>query len=255
MKTKSKVSSLKSKVDEGSLGYSSRITHHASRIAFTLIELLVVIAIIAILAAMIIPITGAVKKMRLRTRTETEFRAVQNAIEQYKIKHGFYPPDNPGAIDGVNQLYYELAGTTNDGGASVKRYTTLDRSSSIDSTAIGTVFTGKAGFMNTMRDKAGDEGIIAENFMKNGIPSSQIVTVNSKGQQVKILAGTVRWPAGQPGELLANQPATGAESYNPIRYVSTNPTNNPTSYDLWIDIIVDKKTNRFCNWSEKYIVP
>src|SRR5689334_19390274 len=109
-----------------------------SRLAFTLIELLVVIAIIAILAAMIIPITGAVKRMKLRTRTQTQLKAVETAILQYKTKHGFYPPDNPGA-PGINQLFYELSGTTNNGSI----FTTLDRSASIDSTMISQAFPGK----------------------------------------------------------------------------------------------------------------
>jgi prepilin-type N-terminal cleavage/methylation domain-containing protein len=222
------------------------------RIAFTLIELLVVIAIIAILAAMIIPITGAVKKAKLRTRTQAELKTVENAINQYKTKHGFYPPDNPGQPNGINQLFYELSGTTNNGAI----YTTLDRSASITPVDIQGAFPGKNGFMNTMQGKAGDEGIIAENFLKNGIRQDQIATVNpGGGQKVNILVGSVRWPANQPGELLPAQPTQNADSYNPFRYVSTGPTNNPTSYDLWIDIFVDGKTNRFCNWSEKYLTP
>jgi len=252
MNTQSKVSGLKSKVGERPLGSSSRTTHHASRLAFTLIELLVVIAIIAILAAMIIPITGAVKKMKLRTRTETELRTIENAINQYKTKHGFYPPDNPGVATGINQLFYELSGTTNNGAI----YTTLDRSASITPADLTAAFPGKNGFMNTMRDKAADEGIIAENFLKNGIGKDQIATVDpGGGRKVNILVGSVRWPVGQPGELLPGQPASSADSYIPFRYVSTGPTNNPTTYDLWIDIIVDKKTNRFCNWNDKYLTP
>ena len=128
MNTQSQVSSLKSQARELRPVVFSRITPHASRLAFTLIELLVVIAIIAILAALIIPITGVVKKMKLRTRTETELGAVENAIEQYKTKHGFYPPDNPGYA--INQLYYELSGTTNnaDRDPNNPTYGTLDRS-------------------------------------------------------------------------------------------------------------------------------
>ena len=42
-----------------------------------------------------------------------------------------------------------------------------------------------------------------------------------------------------------------ANPLNPWRYVSSNPTNNPGEFDLWVDIIVGGKTNRICNWSDK----
>ncbi len=32
-------------------------------------------------------------------------------------------------------------------------------------------------------------------------------------------------------------------------YVSTNPTNNQDSYDLWMDIKYGGKTNRISNWN------
>src|SRR6516164_3226495 len=54
-----------------------RLKHFGLKRGFTLIELLIVIAIIAILAAMIIPITGAVKKAKLRGRTEKELTQVE----------------------------------------------------------------------------------------------------------------------------------------------------------------------------------
>ena len=38
---------------------------------------------------------------------------------------------------------------------------------------------------------------------------------------------------------------------NPWRYNSSNPTNNVNSYDLWVDIIMKGKTNRYSNWSTK----
>jgi len=221
-----------------------RLKHFGLKRGFTLIELLIVIAIIAILAAMIIPITGAVKKAKLRGRTEKELTQVETAIELYKTKHGFYPPDNPG--NALNPLYYELSGTTNNGNV----YTTLDRSASITPTAIQTAF-GKTGFMNTMQGKAGDEGIIAENFLKSGLSAQQVATIGA----VNILIGTVGYPRLQPGELLPNQPPGADLTYNPWRYNSTNPTNNPGRYDLWLDIIIDGKTNRFCNWEKKYIIP
>jgi hypothetical protein len=39
------------------------------------------------------------------------------------------------------------------------------------------------------------------------------------------------------------------KAINPWRYVSSNPTNNTGSYDLWMDIKFGGKTNRISNWS------
>src|SRR5208283_1533263 len=36
---------------------------------------------------------------------------------------------------------------------------------------------------------------------------------------------------------------------SPWSYVSTNPTNNANTYDLWMDVYYSGKTNRISNWS------
>src|SRR4051812_19168230 len=83
----------------------------SARRGFTLIELLIVIAIIAILAAMIIPVTGAVNRSKIRSKAHTELERVATCIELYKAKLGHYPPDNPNSPE-LNPLYFELVGTT-----------------------------------------------------------------------------------------------------------------------------------------------
>src|SRR6185312_12165509 len=84
------------------------------RTAFTLIELIVVIAIIGLLAAMIFPIAGAVNRHKQIGTAQTQLQALSLAIDSYKSKLGYYPPDNPNnAVS--NQLYFELMGTTNNG--------------------------------------------------------------------------------------------------------------------------------------------
>src|SRR5438132_11868374 len=107
-----------------------RSTLHAPRstspAAFTLIELLVVIAIIAILAALVIPVSGAVRAAGTKRRAMAELTQVETLIESYKEKLGHYPPDNPGNPL-LNQLYYELMGTTNDS----RNYITLDGSATV----------------------------------------------------------------------------------------------------------------------------
>jgi prepilin-type N-terminal cleavage/methylation domain-containing protein len=227
----------------------------ASRLcAFTLIELLVVIAIMAVLAALIIPITGAVTRAKLRTRTKAELRQLESAIENYKSKKGFYPPDNPRNANFVNQLYYELSGTTLNGGV----YTTLDGSASVNQSALPGGAQGFglkstiAGFMNTTKG-GGDEGLAAQKYIRDLKPT-QIATLASG---IKIVVGSVGWDPGWPWQPVATTQNGGpalTPGLNPFRYVSTDPTNNPKSFDLWIDILVQGKTNRICNWSEDAIV-
>jgi hypothetical protein len=42
----------------------------------------------------------------------------------------------------------------------------------------------------------------------------------------------------------------GQSGINPWRYNSSNPTNNPGSYDLWVQLSISGKTNLICNWSK-----
>jgi len=215
-----------------------------SRLAFTLIELLVVIAIMSVLAALIIPITGAVTRHKLRSRTRTELRSIETAIEDYKTKRGYYPPDNPGSQFSLNQLYYELSGTVFSNGV----YTTLDGSGVLNPIGLNPVWYGQGfnGIVNTTKG-AGDEGMAAQKYIRELKPSQIGDVENGK---VKILVGSVGWDSNVP--LIPIPPVQ--PKLNPFRYISTNPTNNPRSFDLWIDIIVQGKTNRICNWSEDAIV-
>src|SRR6476659_2371501 len=123
-----------------------------ARRGFTLIELLIVISIIAILAAMIIPVTGAVNRTKIKSKAHTELEHIATAIELYKAKLGHYPPDNPNN-PALNQLYFELMGTTNDG----RFYRTLDGSATIDISTFGSAFgTPKIkGFVNSTQGGGG----------------------------------------------------------------------------------------------------
>ena len=78
-----------------------------NRIGFTLIELLVVISIIAILAGLLIPVIGAVRRRGQVTATVLEIQNLKNAIEQYKQKFGDYPPDGSNAV--VFQRHIRIA--------------------------------------------------------------------------------------------------------------------------------------------------
>jgi hypothetical protein len=50
------------------------------------------------------------------------------------------------------------------------------------------------------------------------------------------LTCSVTWPTGP------------FQTINPWRYNSSNPTNSPGAYDLWVDVLIAGKTNRISNW-------
>jgi prepilin-type N-terminal cleavage/methylation domain-containing protein len=211
--------------------------------AFTLIELLVVISIIALLASLIVGGTRyAGAKMR-ESRIRAELNALVSAIESYKADIGFYPPDNvvsrnPLVVNPVtNALFYELTGTV------VSNDTFVSRSGS---EAIGTVdarqFFGVDGFAN--HKKSPSE--LHRPFIQ--LKSGQFKEISSPpGPDVEVLAVPVGWPLNR-----ADQP-TRVKGLNPWRYVSTSPTNNPQSFDLWAEYVEGKKVKIICNWSRDII--
>src|SRR6267143_2402817 len=210
---------------------NTRASRKASLGAFTLIELLVVIAIIAILAALIFPAAGAIKRRATITKVQTELKQVSTTIDLYKEKLGFYPPDNP-INPRTNQLYFELAGTTHTklSGQSGYGFQTLDGSAAIPTNNMPATF-GVSGFVNTTRG-GDDGGTSAKDFLK-AIKPGQYAEIAPK---VRILTCSVLAPGNLP---------------NPWRYMSSGPTNNPGVYDLWVDVLIAGKTNRISNWSKQ----
>jgi prepilin-type N-terminal cleavage/methylation domain-containing protein len=209
------------------------------RNAFSLIELLIVIAIIALLAAMVIPISGAVSRSKIRAKARVELERVATAIDLYKAKLGHYPPDNVGN-PATNQLYFELLGTTFANGV----YTTLDGSAQVRAASLLSVFGANpngsprvAGFINCTQGGVSDEGRVATPFLI-GLKPDEVATIVSGADNVKLLVAGVPSPAGR---------------LNTVAYVSSNPTNNPTTYDLWIDVVLSGKTNRLSNWSKEAV--
>ncbi|MGA2029911.1 MAG: type II secretion system protein [Verrucomicrobiota bacterium] len=212
-----------------------------SRRAFTLIELLAVITIIGVLAAFLVPTIGAVKRHELISKTQAEMAQVETAIERYKAAYGFYPPDSTETLNNVpiTQLYYELLGTTNNGGT----YQTLDGNAPISAGLVSTAFGANVGgFINCSKTNADESTEQARNFLPD-LRQNQIETVTNppnSGILVTLLSGSV----GGSSPLGSN--------INPWRYNSHNPTNNPGSYDLWIQIVIKPgQTNLICNWSRQ----
>lgn len=209
--------------------------------AFTLIELLIVIAIIAILAGLVLTVTGATNRSKIRGRTRVEMTELIAAIENYKTKMGHYPPDSGGRPD-ISPLYFELLGCklSQDGSS----YETLDGSASIKATPnlVQRVY-GVSGFINCSGKTTGDEARVARRFLAELKPSQIGYSKVPAGfEDAKFLICSV--PATYQDQTFV--PSTG----NRWRYVSNNPTNNPNSFDLWVDVVISGKTNRICNWSK-----
>ena len=211
-----------------------------SAAAFTLIELLVVIAIIGILAGLVVGIAGLVSGKGKISRVQADLAQIKTAIESYKGKRGHYPPDSP-ISDQKNALYYELVGATKTNSAT--EYTTLDwvdivpDSVFLPAGMLGTL--GVSGIANSSEGLQSDNAAGAETFLKN-IKPSQVVTITSGVDSIKLLNVGV---LGTDGSIT-----------NPWHYNSHNPTNNPDSYDLWAEILIGRKTNTICNWSDTPIV-
>jgi prepilin-type N-terminal cleavage/methylation domain-containing protein len=243
---------------------ASRITRHELRIprsalrtswAFTLIELLVVISVIAILAALTFPAVRAARSSMMRARAKSELFGMQAAIETYKDKLGYYPPDNYVAANpdhyAFNQLYYELLGTTNLTIAGQSYYQTLDGSTQIKATDLPTVFgSGVTGFMNCAHPGRGGDAPNAVSFFPKGLRAGQFMALTN---------GAVSTPVYVLGTSLDGPPTEvyhdnlGAK-LNPWRYNSSNPHYNTKSFDLWIDITLGDKTNRISNWSDRPLI-
>jgi len=67
------------------------ISHINRQRGFTLIELLTVIAIIGILAAIIIPTVGIVRKQANIAATKSQYSSYVNAMLQFKSEYGYLP--------------------------------------------------------------------------------------------------------------------------------------------------------------------
>jgi prepilin-type N-terminal cleavage/methylation domain-containing protein len=220
---------------------------NVSTSAFTLIELLVVIAIAVIIAALLISAGGAVINNSNIQRAMSERDQLVLAIEAYKDKYGFYPPSNPTGNGLTNQLYYELLGTipaTNNGQPG---FTTLDGGTFISAATVPQYFVINS-FMNCNKG-SGDDAILAKTFLP-GLKAGEIASnaapfAAGPNTFIVTAANSDSVYRPMPGVYsLAGRPA------NPWRYVCPG-TNNPNSYDLWVQVFVGNKTNLICNWAKQ----
>jgi prepilin-type N-terminal cleavage/methylation domain-containing protein len=216
--------------------------------AFTLIELLVVIAIIAVLAALIVPLSGiATTKMRL-ARTQAELNSLITGIDGYKLEVGFYPPDN-GSLRTIN--------TNSSGGYAAYRKALAMHPLVYELT--GCLFTNRQ-FYTVGGDESITPALLKKMFEVEGIQNSQRrrADIPYKGYQlkpsmyadlkrsetdnyyVKVLAAPVLGPDVISGEI---------RRFSPWYYDATSTNrNNKASFDLWAEVIAGGKTNIIGNW-------
>jgi prepilin-type N-terminal cleavage/methylation domain-containing protein len=217
------------------------------RNAFTLIELLVVISIIAVLAAFTIPVLQTVSRKKILDRTNAEMQQIETAIDRYKAAYGSYPPSNPNydpnnsATSSQSQsmmspLYFELLGTTTTNGA----YYTLDGSASITNPIAA---FGVSGFINCYKVGSAEDAAAARNFLPE-LRSNQFKSATNNNVLATVFVASVGGPD------LLYQPFYHTPNFNPWRYVSPG-INNPNSYDLWVQLVINGKTNLVCNWSKQ----
>jgi prepilin-type N-terminal cleavage/methylation domain-containing protein len=225
--------------------------------AFSLIEMLVVIAIIGLLAAMIIPLSAYLSGKARVNMAMAEMGNVETALASYKVKRGTYPPDNP-ANPAVNMLFYELTGTTYSSPPNAPAtsfiFQRLHGGENVSRAMLQAIFgLGVGGFVNSSfvvnpKDNAQLQEAEVRDFFTQLKPK-EYLEISTTGQPTgPVLA--VLGLQGVDGPLMLTSPTTG-NRINPWRYNSSNPTNNPGAYDLWIDVTVGGKIKRICNWSRE----
>jgi len=221
----------------------------ANRSGFTLIELLTVIVVMAVLASFTIVVLGKIKDKEYVNVASAELGQIESALENYKAKYGVYPPSNANisVVAGTNtvpsstfpQLYYELSGVTNDGTS----YVTLDGSAKILVTDVPKVF-GVGGFINCYKG-GGDEAAPPRNFLL-GLRANQIGAAQGNAVATANLITSVRGPD-------LNYTPLAVTDVNPFRYQYPG-SNNPSSYDLWVQLSIKGKRELVCNWSKSVII-
>ncbi len=222
---------------------------------FTLIELLTVISIIALLAAIGAGMAGVASRKATESRLSSERDKLVTAIESYHADFNQYPPDNAqGGVNvnpTINPLYYELTGTisTNEG----RVYLSGDGGERLTETTLKAAFHGAGGFVN-----AAAYPEKPKNYLRDLKPSQMHDIALPGGAEIELLVAPAPWPR----KWQAQAPLRGLSTdwrvlqINPWNYVSTKPTKNPASFDLWAVWATGRTVNGtneyryFGNWKE-----
>ncbi len=199
--------------------------------AFTLIELLVVIAIIGMLAALTLNLMPAIQEKKIRSAVRVEMNGLTTAIGAYHAKKYSYPPDNPNN-PAQPPLAYELTGTMRTG---------TDPNNPIYQTTFGSQAAPETLTAAQVQNLFGIPG-----FLNAAPPSEPEEAVNFfkslKPERTQLLNGGAR--------VIVTPYRAPNGDYVPWSYNSSNPTNNPGSYDLWAEVTFGGKTIIIGNWTE-----
>jgi prepilin-type N-terminal cleavage/methylation domain-containing protein len=209
---------------------------HSRSAAYTLMELLVVMGIIAILAGLTVVVWPAVVGKVARSTAQSKLREVLLAIQAYHLDLNAYPPDNPGNFSRP-PLLYELTGTAAqtqpqpDGTEPVTAYglRIQEPRPSFTPAEIEAMF-GRKGFRNS-----GEAGGTGRNYLPN-LKSKDYAPYPADplplDRQPRFLGVPLKGPDGD---------------FSRWRYNSSNPTNNPGSFDLETQIMAGRKLIRVGN--------
>ncbi len=227
---------------------------------FTLIELLVVISIIAVLAGMLVGLAPQVTVRMKEARTRAELEKLVTAIETYRGRHGVYPPDNvmgrgsdgtPIVNSVTNALFYELTGLmvvrTKGGGYFVPVGDGDRAQTRLDPTLVLQYFN-RDGFVNAATTNN------LRRLYHHDFKDSQHASITRAPTQapttapnVEVLTAPIPWPF-KDARFPSPVAKPGFETVNPWRYVSSNPTNNPATFDLWAEVIIRGQRRVIGNW-------
>lgn len=219
--------------------------------AFTLIEVLTVISIIALLAAIGAGMSGIASWKAKEANLTAERDKLITAIESYRADFNQYPPDNAKKdatyTPAITPLYYELIGTVSSNKGAV--YRTSDRLETLTTAEIKAAF-GLNGFLNAVEPPDSPK-----NYLPNLKAKQRREVTLPNAPDIELLAAPVDWPikyakeAPLAGKLAANAPQSQLQ-INPWHYVSTNPTNNPNGFDLWVQVVHRGQRKLIANWKE-----
>ncbi|HEY3760945.1 MAG TPA: type II secretion system protein [Verrucomicrobiae bacterium] len=209
--------------------------------AFTLIELLAVIAVIGVLAAFLLTVMGGVTRTKYINTATAQMHQIETALDSYKAAYGTYPPAGTNCL--MNPLYYELVGTTNSfPSATPSMATTLDGAANGAPAGFG-----MSGFINCNKPGSGGENSAQARDFLLDLKTTQLGNITNSVYTNYFLVTSIGGP--DAGYEPAGMPA-GMQGVNPWRYAYPG-TNNPNGYDLWIQLVINRKTNLVCNWSGK----
>jgi prepilin-type N-terminal cleavage/methylation domain-containing protein len=210
--------------------------------AFTLIEMLTVIAVIGLLAGIAVGLAPRVGQAGRESRIRAQLNQIATAIESFQADFGHYPSDNlvPGTaiVNSVtNSLLYELSGVVIDNVAVPPQFVTRDGLTRMSSTVVNKFFHTD-GFENAKADPKE----LSRAYLQ--LQPKQHAVISAPPDQVEVLVVPVAWPVSR-----ADQPTT-VKGLNPWHYVSTRPTNNAASFDLWAEWVEGNKVKVLSNWSK-----